>query len=101
MDNVESSTVLVTEQVKRSQKLLTAIGLGKPICSPEWIHASKKANEFLGMIQTQAITFINRCVIINFFRSVGFYIAGRTSGIEVGLLVEGVFNTCQQRKVVK
>ncbi|XP_018578133.1 uncharacterized protein LOC108916382, partial [Anoplophora glabripennis] len=47
VDSVESSTVLVTGQVKRSQKLLTAVGQGKPICSPDWIHASKKANEFL------------------------------------------------------
>nr|XP_023013616.1 formin-J-like [Leptinotarsa decemlineata] len=47
VDTVDSSTVLVTEHVKRSQKLLTAVAQGKPICSPKWIHASKKMNEFL------------------------------------------------------
>ncbi|KAG5874477.1 hypothetical protein JTB14_009200 [Gonioctena quinquepunctata] len=47
VDTVDSSTVLVTERVKRSQKLLTAIAQGKPICAPAWIQASKKANEFI------------------------------------------------------
>ncbi|KAJ8925840.1 hypothetical protein NQ315_009692 [Exocentrus adspersus] len=47
VDSVDASTVLVTEHVKRSQKLLTAVGQGKPICSPKWIHESKKSNGFL------------------------------------------------------
>ncbi|CAG9766477.1 unnamed protein product [Ceutorhynchus assimilis] len=47
VDSVESCTVLITENVKRTQKLLTAIGLGKPICSPNWITESKKVQEFL------------------------------------------------------
>ncbi|XP_030766566.1 mediator of DNA damage checkpoint protein 1-like isoform X2 [Sitophilus oryzae] len=47
VDSVTTCTVLVTEHVKRSQKLLCAVGSGKPICSPKWIIASKKAHEFL------------------------------------------------------
>ncbi|CAH0551523.1 unnamed protein product [Brassicogethes aeneus] len=47
VDTVDSSTVLITGSVKRSQKLLTAIGQGKPICSPLWIQESKKKGEFL------------------------------------------------------
>lgn len=48
MDSVNSCTVLVTEHVKRSQKLLSAVGQGKPVCSPQWIKESKKSGEFLG-----------------------------------------------------
>ncbi|GJQ76614.1 hypothetical protein Trydic_g15476 [Trypoxylus dichotomus] len=47
VDSIETSTVLVTSSVKRSQKLLSAIGLAKPICSPKWLHDSKSANMFL------------------------------------------------------
>lgn len=47
VDSVEACTVLVTEHVKRSQKLLCAVGQAKPICSPAWIKESKKAGEFL------------------------------------------------------
>ncbi|XP_076258248.1 mutator 2 [Rhynchophorus ferrugineus] len=47
IDSVNSCTVLVTEHIKRSQKLLCAVGLGKPICSPQWIVESKKSHEFL------------------------------------------------------
>lgn len=50
VDSVNAATVLVTETLKRTQKLLMAVGQGKPICSPEWIHMSKKAGEFLGKI---------------------------------------------------
>ncbi|XP_066249372.1 fap1 adhesin-like [Euwallacea similis] len=45
--SIETCSVLITEHVKRSQKLLAAIGLGKPICSPTWITDSKKNHEFL------------------------------------------------------
>ncbi|XP_060522251.1 uncharacterized protein LOC132699503 isoform X2 [Cylas formicarius] len=47
VQSVNSCTVLVTEQVKRSQKLLVAIGLSKPICSPKWITDSKRKGSFL------------------------------------------------------
>ncbi|CAH1116649.1 unnamed protein product [Phaedon cochleariae] len=47
VDDVDAATVLVTGEVKRSQKLLAAVAQGKPICSPRWIQASKKSNEFL------------------------------------------------------
>lgn len=50
VDTVDACTVLVTESVKRTQKLLMAVGLGKPICSPDWIRQCKKAGEFLGKI---------------------------------------------------
>ncbi|KAK5647267.1 hypothetical protein RI129_002159 [Pyrocoelia pectoralis] len=47
VDSVEGCTVLVTGNLKRSQKLLTAVGQSKPICSPDWILECKKANKFL------------------------------------------------------
>ncbi|KRT86147.1 hypothetical protein AMK59_1016, partial [Oryctes borbonicus] len=49
VESIETSTVLVTSTIKRSQKLLSAIGLAKPICSPKWLQDSKTANMFLGM----------------------------------------------------
>lgn len=55
VDTVDSCTVLLTQYVKRSQKLLTAVGQGKPICHPNWIHESKRANKFLGMVYVQII----------------------------------------------
>lgn len=48
VDSVNACTVLVTQHVKRSQKLLAAVGQGKPICSPQWINESKKSGDFLG-----------------------------------------------------
>lgn len=48
VDTVDAATVLVTESVKRTQKLLVAVGQGKPICSPEWLRQSKKEGKFLG-----------------------------------------------------
>lgn len=50
VDSIETSTVLLTTNVKRSQKLLSAVGLSKPICSPKWLHDSKKSNKFLGTV---------------------------------------------------
>jgi hypothetical protein len=47
VDTVDACTVLVTESVKRSQKLLCAVGQGKPICSPKWLEACKKAYSFV------------------------------------------------------
>ncbi|XP_057654533.1 uncharacterized protein LOC130892869 isoform X1 [Diorhabda carinulata] len=47
VDNVDSATVLMTQSVKRSQKLLTAVAQGKPICPPSWINESLKNNGFL------------------------------------------------------
>ncbi|XP_031328963.1 uncharacterized protein LOC116159992 [Photinus pyralis] len=47
VDSVEACTVLVTGSLKRSQKLLTAVGQCKPICSPDWIRECKKVNKFL------------------------------------------------------
>ncbi|XP_019773272.2 mediator of DNA damage checkpoint protein 1 isoform X1 [Dendroctonus ponderosae] len=47
VDSVDSCTVLITEHVKRSQKLLEAIGRGRPICSPQWVLDSKRAKQFL------------------------------------------------------
>lgn len=48
VDDVDLCTVLVTSNVKRSQKLLTSVGRGKPICSPDWLIESQKQNTFLG-----------------------------------------------------
>ncbi|KAF2883431.1 hypothetical protein ILUMI_22741 [Ignelater luminosus] len=47
VDSVSACTVLVTGTLKRSQKLLSAVGLAKPICSPNWLQECKKANKFL------------------------------------------------------
>lgn len=51
VDSVDSCTVLITEHVKRSQKLLEAIGRGRPICSPQWVLDSKRAKQFLGELR--------------------------------------------------
>lgn len=58
VDTIDTATVLVTENVKRTQKLLMAIGQGKPICSPNWIRQSKAAGQFLGNLNFN-ITSIN------------------------------------------
>lgn len=50
VETVDACTVLVTQNVKRTQKLLMTVGQGKPICSPDWLVESKKAGEFLGDI---------------------------------------------------
>lgn len=55
VDTIDTSTVLVTEHVKRTQKLLMAVGQGKPICSPDWIRKCKKAGEFLGRVFTHYV----------------------------------------------
>ncbi|XP_018321969.1 uncharacterized protein LOC108734791 [Agrilus planipennis] len=47
VDTVEAATVLVTTSIKRTQKLLTAVGLGKPVCSVKWLEDSKVARNFL------------------------------------------------------
>ncbi|KAJ3648097.1 hypothetical protein Zmor_019932 [Zophobas morio] len=47
VDTVDACTVLVTESIKRSQKLLCAVAQGKPICSPQWLYACKKAFAFV------------------------------------------------------
>ncbi|XP_044745438.1 putative leucine-rich repeat-containing protein DDB_G0290503 [Coccinella septempunctata] len=47
VDSIETGTVLLTKFVKRSMKLLSAVGLGKPICSEEWVLQSKKESNFL------------------------------------------------------
>ncbi|XP_044265612.1 transcriptional regulator ATRX [Tribolium madens] len=47
VETVDACTVLVTENVKRSQKLLCAVAQSKPICSPQWLHACKKASVFV------------------------------------------------------
>ncbi|XP_045483190.1 titin homolog [Harmonia axyridis] len=47
VDSVDTCTVLITKFVKRTMKLLSAVGLGKPICSEAWVQQSKKENNFL------------------------------------------------------
>uniref|UniRef100_A0A0A9XDH1 PAX-interacting protein 1 n=1 Tax=Lygus hesperus TaxID=30085 RepID=A0A0A9XDH1_LYGHE len=39
-------TVLVTDKVRRTVKFLCALGLGKPIVSPNWLSKSKSFNKF-------------------------------------------------------
>lgn len=70
VDTVDSSTVLVTECVKRTQKLLMAVGQAKPICSPDWIRKSKKAGEFLGNAHNRGIIVVIKS---RFCRPVGSY----------------------------
>lgn len=43
--------------MKRSQKLLCAIGLGIPICSPKWVTDSKKQHDFLGNFPISIILY--------------------------------------------
>ena len=40
-------TVLVTDQIKRTAKLLCGVARGLPIVSPTWLEASKKSGSFL------------------------------------------------------
>ncbi|EFA05925.2 uncharacterized protein LOC103313737 [Tribolium castaneum] len=47
VETVDACTVLVTETVKRSQKLLCAVAQSKPICSPQWLYACRKASAFV------------------------------------------------------
>ncbi|XP_061717649.1 uncharacterized protein LOC133525420 [Cydia pomonella] len=42
--DVMSCTVLVTLQIKRTFKLLCAVGLGRPIVGPEWVQACADSN---------------------------------------------------------
>lgn len=46
-DEVSASTVLVTENMLRTKKLLEAIGRGIPVCSKTWITDSGSAKTFL------------------------------------------------------
>lgn len=41
-------TVLVATGVKRTCKLLSAIGMGRPIVNPNWLTTSKAAGNFVG-----------------------------------------------------
>ena len=41
-------TVLVTDKVRRTEKLLCALGRGIPIVSREWVTRSKSVNTILG-----------------------------------------------------
>lgn len=51
-------------------KLLSAVGLGKPICSEEWVLHSKTENDFLGLFQISI--FISWKIDV-FSRSLGLY----------------------------
>jgi hypothetical protein len=41
------TTVLVTDQIKRTEKLLCAVARGVPVVSISWLHQSKKSGSFL------------------------------------------------------
>ncbi|XP_066152429.1 uncharacterized protein [Euwallacea fornicatus] len=101
--SIETCSVLVTEHVKRSQKLLEAIGLGRPICSPKWIMDSKKNHEFLDpwdYILTdpeaeQKWNFslresLNRSRVKKLFNSYSFHIQV-TAGVDV---LKGTIEAC-------
>jgi len=45
---VEDCTHLVTDKVHRTVKFLAALGAGKEIVTPDWIHESEKAGYFVG-----------------------------------------------------
>ena len=45
---VSECTVLITEKIRRTSKLLCALGLGIPIVSPKWLVQSKMTKTFLG-----------------------------------------------------
>lgn len=40
-------SVLVTDQIKRTEKLLCAVAKGVPVVSPSWLQESKKSGSFL------------------------------------------------------
>lgn len=46
--DVMTCTVLVTMHVKRTFKLLCAVGLGRPIVGPDWIQACADNNTIVG-----------------------------------------------------
>lgn len=48
VDNVETADVLVTDKLRRTVKLLSMVGRGLPIVSPNWITLSKKTGRLLG-----------------------------------------------------
>ena len=41
-------TVLVTDKIRRTEKLLCALGRGIPIVSKDWVTQSKSVNSILG-----------------------------------------------------
>eukprot|EP00117_Sycon_ciliatum_P001445 scpid61621/ scgid7108/ Mediator of DNA damage checkpoint protein 1 len=46
-DNVRNCTHLVTDRIARTIKFLSCVARGTPIVTTDWLHASKKAKQFL------------------------------------------------------
>ena len=49
---VSDCTVLIADKIRRTSKLLCALGLGIPIVSPNWLVQSKMTKTFLGNLIT-------------------------------------------------
>lgn len=48
VEKSKEANVLVTNQIKRSVKLLNAISQGIPIVSPRWLDVCKHSKNFVG-----------------------------------------------------
>ena len=64
-------TVLVTTGLKRTCKLLSAIGIGRPIVNPNWLIMSKSAGNFLG--KELKLPFIRMILTIHSYVSENIY----------------------------
>lgn len=49
VSDVMSCTVVLTLQIKRTFKLLCAVGLGKPIVGANWVQACNDSKMIVGM----------------------------------------------------
>ncbi len=56
--NVNDCTVLIAEKIKRTTKLLCALGRGIPIVSPNWLSQSKMTKTFLGESQLLFVLYL-------------------------------------------
>lgn len=48
--DVSKCTVVLTMQIKRTFKLLCALGLGKPVVGPSWVQACADTNMIVGKL---------------------------------------------------
>ena len=63
-------TVLVTDKIRRTTKLMCAMGRGMPIVSPSWIKASKMTKTFLGKMTVPG--FAVKLLSFKWFSSLNF-----------------------------
>ena len=56
---VSDCTVLIADKIRRTSKLLCALGLGIPIVSPNWLVQNKMTKTFLGNLLNNHFDDIN------------------------------------------